>query len=146
MLPDGKISEVNLQVDKSELDDRLAKNLSRLEDWYTAEFDRRLLDLAQILHEELQSQVEEIRVQYEDRYQQLTQKSEQQSQDRTPPVELSDEISRCEMNVAKCTAELERLVADDSVALGRLLQIRSEELELKAYLRGLKFFSSRTSR
>ena len=28
---------------------------------------------------------------------------------------------------------------DDSVAIGRLLQIRTQELELKAYLRGLNF-------
>jgi hypothetical protein len=33
-------------------------------------------------------------------------------------------------------------VPDDSIALGELLKIRAQELELKAYVRGLKFLGT----
>lgn len=33
------------------------------------------------------------------------------------------------------------LVKDDSAALGLLMKIRTQELEMKAYLRGLKFLA-----
>jgi hypothetical protein len=41
--------------------------------------------------------------------------------------------------------ELESMVADDTVNLGLLLQKRNQQLELKAYLRGLKFDRSEGS-
>jgi len=136
MLPDGSIDEENIEK-------RFVKHLRSLETWYTAELERRLKDLAEILNTELKSQVEELRTQYEQRYQDFQQKAARLPQVQSPPPEVFEEITRSEASVAKCAAELERLVADDSVALGQILKVRSQELELKAYIRGLKFLRAR---
>ena len=94
------------------------------------------------MHAELQSQVEEIRGQYEERQQ----KSQQEAAEVPPVQTLSqvvEEISRCEESVAQHTAELERLLVKDyPAALGKLMKIRTQELELKPYLRGLKFLAN----
>jgi uncharacterized membrane-anchored protein len=60
-------------------------------------------------------------------------------QGQAPAATLAEEIARTETRMAECAAQMEKLLTDDSVVLGRLLQMRNEQLELKAYIRGLKF-------
>jgi hypothetical protein len=76
----------------------------------------------------------------------LQEKPDEQLTQQGAPQVVIEEISRSEIMAAEHAAEFERLVADDSVVLGRLLQIRSQELDLKAYIRGLKFFSAALGR
>ena len=142
MLPDECMQEEDRSSEGVDLKGRLVKQLRSLENWYSAELERHIKDLAEIVHSELQSQVEEIRGQYEEHQQ----KSQQEAAEVPPVQTLSqvvEEISRCEASVAQHTAELERLlVKEDPAALGKLMKIRTQELELKAYLRGLKFLAN----
>ena len=140
MSPDN-LNEDDTHVKRGGTDNRLINHLRSLEDWYAAEFERHLKDLAEILNVELQSEVEEVRTQYEERYKGLQQKSAQLLRKSNSLREVSEEITRCEERVAQCASELERLVPDDSISLGKLLKIRAQQLEMKAYIRGLKFLS-----
>lgn len=105
---------------------------------------------------ELKSEIEKIRKECEER---LSEKAAQWETQRTQLMEeieelrrkspsqlVQDEISATEAvmkaSQSKTSRELERLIPDAAV-LGRLLQIRVEELEMKAYLRGLKFRSDK---
>jgi hypothetical protein len=54
-------------------------------------------------------------------------------------AELSQEIERVEIEIKKCEVELGAWVSGDDVAFGRLFRIRTERLQLEAYLRGLRF-------
>jgi len=142
MVPDESVQEGAGSLEGADVKDRLLKQLRSLEDWYSEELERHVKDLADIVNSELQSQVEEIRSQYQERRQES-----QQALAQLPPVQnssqVAQEISRCETSVAQCTAELERLlVREDNAALGLLMKIRTQELELKAYLRGLKFLAN----
>jgi hypothetical protein len=53
--------------------------------------------------------------------------------------ELSREIERVGDEIRKCEAEIGAWVAGDDATTGRLFRIRTERLQLEAYLRGLKF-------
>src|SRR5262245_51366625 len=94
---------------------RLISHLRSLENWYAAEFERHLKDLAEILNVEFQSEVEEVRTQYEERYKGLQQKSAQLLQGPNSHREVSEEITRCEERLAQCSSELEQIVPDDSI-------------------------------
>jgi hypothetical protein len=132
--------EEEIRVDGLEIADRLAKHVRTLETWYSTEFERRMNEMAKILRAELQVQMEEVRVQYEDCSRALQEKLKTGPSLGQGSLEhVLKEIARVEADASRCTADLERMVADDSVAIGRLLQIRTQELELKAYLRGLNF-------
>jgi hypothetical protein len=101
---------------------------------------------------ELNNRVEAIRREYEERL--YAQASEWQSEraqlireiqelrKRVPSKDVQDEISATETvmgaTVNKTSRELERLIPD-TTSLLKLLQSRVEELEMRAYLRGLKF-------
>lgn len=54
-------------------------------------------------------------------------------------TELSREIERVEGEIRKCEEALGAWVAGDDVATGRLFRVRTERLQLEAYLRGLRF-------
>ena len=59
---------------------------------------------------------------------------------REPEVEeLMREIARVEAELMRCEAEIEARVAGDDAGLGGLFRIRTERLQLEAYLRGLRF-------
>ena len=135
--------EEEIRVDGLEIADRLAKHVRTLETWYSTEFERRLNEMAKVLRAELQVQLEEVRAQYESGSRALQEKlkvGQPAGQASQASMEhVLKEIARVEADASRCTADLERMVADDSVAIGRLLQIRNQELELKAYLRGLNF-------
>jgi hypothetical protein len=135
-----------------------------IEHWYLQDFEKRVKVLAaqlrsQITEElktqfdsELNNRVEAIRREYEERL--YVQASEWQSEraqlireiqelrKRVPSKDVQDEISATEAvmgaTVSKTSRELERLIPD-TTSLLKLLQSRVEELEMKAYLRGLKF-------
>jgi hypothetical protein len=145
MCPDS-LNEDDTQVKGDGTENRLMNHLRSLENWYAAEFERHLKDLAEILNVELQSEVEEVRTEYEERYKGLHQKSAQLLQRPNSFREVSEEITRCEETVAQCASELERLVPDDSISLGKVLKIRAQQLETKAYIRGLKFLSGLDSK
>ena len=130
----------DIHIDRVDVKDRVVNRVRSLEDWYSAELGRRLADLAEILNAELQSQIEEVQSEYEKRCQDIQKNSVQLPQGHNQ--KLLDEITRSERDAAKCAAKLETLVPDDSVALGELLKIRAQELELKSYVRGLKFLGS----
>lgn len=53
--------------------------------------------------------------------------------------ELSREIERVEGEIRKCEEALGAWVAGDDVAMGQLFRIRTERLQLEAYLQGLRF-------
>jgi len=138
-MPEGSMHVGDIRVDANDVKDRVVNRVRSLEDWYSAELGRRLADLAQILNAELKSQVEEVQAEYEKRCQDLQKNSMQLPQGHSQ--KLLDEITRSERDAATCAARLETLVPDDSIALGELLKIRAQELELKAYVRGLKFLA-----
>jgi len=137
---DASIHGGDIQVDGNDVKDRVVNRVRALEDWYSKELGRRLEDLAEILNAELQAQIEEVQAEYEKRCQDLQKNSAQVP--RGHSQKLLDEITRSERDAATCAVRLETLVPDDSVALGELLKIRAQELELKAYVRGLKFLGS----
>lgn len=113
--------------------DRVLKTVQELQTWYAAEFERRLAAVSEILHTQLKSQIKE------------------GTGVAQPPLlnapivdassreKLLEEIQRTEEVANKCASELERMVADDAVNLGLLLQMRNQQLEVKAYLRGLRY-------
>ncbi|HEX5000491.1 MAG TPA: hypothetical protein VFY29_19870 [Terriglobia bacterium] len=117
------------------------RRLQSLEAWYQAESERHLDDLSKILQAEVQAEIAEIRKQYEQRVPGSIVPAPVSGQNPHAPQGLVDEITRSEADVARYTEELERLVADDSVELSRILQVRSKELEMKAYIRGLRFYT-----
>jgi hypothetical protein len=149
---------------------RLIDNVRSLEQWYAADFERRVASLTEILKnqitEELKSQfsselnayVERARSQFEERL--YTQASQWQLQRESLEKELEElrrklpsndvlkEITAMEAAVSKYTnrgsLDLEGLTLN-SGSLGKLLQGAVEELETKAYLRGLKFRLPNTS-
>ena len=113
--------------------DRVLKNVQELQSWYAAEFERRLAAVSEILHSQLQSQVQAAAGAAERPLLPAP------ITDAFSREKLLEEIKRTEDVANKCAAELERMVADDGVNLGLLLQMRNQQLEVKAYLRGLRY-------
>jgi hypothetical protein len=144
--------------------DRLIDGVRSLEQWYAADFERRVAGLTELLKNqiseelraqfsvELNSHVERIRRQYEERiYTQagqwesqrvLLEKEIEDLRRRVPSGDVMNEIASTEAVVGasmdKGSLEIQRLIPD-AASLSKLLQSRIEELETKAYLRGLKF-------
>lgn len=144
--------------------DRLIDGVRSLEQWYAADFERRISGLTELLKlqiteelrtqfsSELNSHVERVRKQYEERiYAQAGQwESQRQALEReieelkrkVPSTDVMSEIASAEAMVSasqdRGSLELERLIPD-TASLGKLLQARVEDLTMKAYLRGLKF-------
>ncbi|HET9220826.1 MAG TPA: hypothetical protein VFR18_27850 [Terriglobia bacterium] len=143
---------------------RLTDTVRSLEQWYAADFERRVNGLTEVLKSqiseelraqyaaELNAQVERVQKQYEER---MTTQSRQWDQQRdsmekeiaelrkkVPNNDVITEIAATEaimtVSADRSARELER-VAPDAASLGRVLQARIEELETRAYLRGLKF-------
>jgi hypothetical protein len=143
---------------------RLTDSIRSLEQWYAADFERRVTGLTEILKnqisEELRAhysaeasaQVDRVQKQYEERLAMQTRQWEMQRESlmreidelrrKVPNNDVMTEITATEaimtVSVDRSTRELERM-APDAASLGRMLQARIEELETKAYLRGLKF-------
>src|SRR5215471_10882268 len=134
---DGSMHVGDIRIDGTDIKERVVNRVRSLEEWYSAELGRRLTDLAEILNAELEARVEAVQAEYEKRSQDFQKNSIQLP--RGHSQKLLDEITRSERDAATCAVRLETLVPDDSIALGELLKIRAQELELKAYVRGLKF-------
>jgi len=122
------------------IEERLTMQVRALEAWYAAEFERRLTELTEMLKLQLQIQIEELQQHYK-RREKTIQENLQTSTAAHSAKNLLEEIKRTEAIAQKCASELERMVGDDSVNLGLLLQMRNQQLEVRAYLRGLKFAS-----
>ena len=141
--------------------DRLVDGVRSLEQWYAVDFERRVAGLTEMLRSqiaqelraqfqsELNAQVERLRREYDERLSGRERAWEQEREclqseidelrRKVPSQDVMNEISAAEAVVeGSLDTELERLIPN-AVALARLLQERVEDLEAKAYLRGLKF-------
>ena len=144
--------------------DRLVDGVRSLEQWYAVDFERRVAGLTEMLRsqitEELRTQfsqelgahVERIQREYDDRFSkqarewhvmlETRQKEIEELRLKIPTNDVMGEIAAAEAAVSQFaneqSLEIERLIPD-AMTLGRLLQARAEELEKKAYLKGLKF-------
>ena len=150
--------------------DRLAVGVRALEEWYAADFERRVSEITGVLRtqisEELRAQfttelnasTERTRKQFEERaYMQFERwEAERQSmkkeieelQSRLPGNELFNEISATESSIGRAQEEFRIDGARDissADALGQLLQKKAQQLELQAYLKGLKFACDRSA-
>ena len=149
--------------------DRLAEGVRALEEWYAADFERRVTEITGVLRtqisEELRAQfttelnasTERTRKQYEERaYMQferweservLLKKEIEELQSRLPGKDIFNEIAFTESAIGKsqeeCRHDVERDIASAD-ALGQLLQKRAQQLELQAYLKGLNYAVERT--
>jgi hypothetical protein len=127
------------------VEERVVNQVRTLQAWYAAELERRLAALTEVFKTHLQIQVEELQQHYERRAHMLQaslqtlQANAQASAGAHNPEKLVEEIQRTEVVLQKCASELERMVADDTVNLGQMLQKRNQQLEVRAYLRGLKY-------
>jgi len=143
---------------------RLTDSIRSLEQWYAADFERRVTGLTEVLKNqiteelrahyssELNAQVDKVQKQYEDRLSTQMRQWEMQRETlmreidelrrKVPNNDVMTEIAATEaimtVSVDRSNREFER-VAPDAASLSRILQARIEELETKAYLRGLKF-------
>jgi len=150
--------------------DRLTVGVRALEEWYSADFERRVSEITGVLKtqigDELRAQFttelnaasERTRKQFEERAymqferweseRQAMKKEVEELQSRLPGKALFDEIASTESCIGKSQAE-SRMEADRDItsadALGQLLQKRAQQLELQAYLRGLKFAVDRAT-
>ena len=144
--------------------DRFADSIRSLERWYAADFERRVAGLAEVLKNqvteemrahyssEMNAHVERARSQYEERMATQTRQWEIQREAmqreieelrrKVPSNDVLGEIAATEnivsLSMERNSREFERMTPD-AASLGRILQSRVEELETKAYLRGLKF-------
>lgn len=149
--------------------DRLAVGVRALEEWYAADFERRVTEITGVLRnqisEELRAQfttelnasVERTRKQYEERaYMQFERweservslkKEIEELQSRLPGKDIFNEIAVTESAIGRSQEEYRHGVERDIAsadALGQLLQKRAQQLEFQAYLKGLKFAVDRT--
>lgn len=149
--------------------DRLAGGVRALEEWYAADFERRVTEITGVLRnqisEELRAQfttelnasTERTRKQFEERsYMQFEKweterfslkKEIDELQNRLPSKDLLNEIAVTESAIgrsqAECRLDAERDIASAD-ALGQLLQKRAQQLELQSYLKGLKYAVDQT--
>ena len=159
----GSMPANEAQSKGAPIEERVVKQVQALEAWYAAEFEKRLSALTEMLKMQPQIQIEELQQHYERREKAILDKAAldkavlekanlEKAQATVPtvvavhnaahdPEKLLEEIKRTEAVAQKCAAELERMVGDDSVNLGLLLQMRNHQLEVRAYLRGLKYGS-----
>lgn len=154
----GSMRANEAQSKGAPIEERVVKQVQALEAWYAVEFEKRLNALTEMLKMQLQIQIEELQQHYERREKAILDKAAldkanlEKAQAAVPtvaavhsaahePEKLLEEIKRTEAVARKCAAELERMVGDDSVNLGLLLQMRNHQLEVRAYLRGLKYGS-----
>ena len=143
---------------------RLTDTVRSLEQWYAADFERRVTGLTEVLRNqiteelrahysaELSAQVDRVQKQYEERMaiqarqwdvqRETLEKEVAELRRKVPTNDVMTEIAATEaimsVSVDRSNRELER-VTPDAASLGRVVQSRIEELETKAYLRGLKF-------
>jgi|SRR3954470_17351061 len=149
--------------------DRLAVGVRALEEWYAADFERRVTEITGVLRnqisEELRAQFttelnassERTRKQFEERaYMQFERweidraalkKEIEDLQSRLPGKDLLNEIGVTESAIGRAQTE-SRFDAEREItsadALGQLLQKKAQQLELQAYLKGLKYAVDRT--
>jgi hypothetical protein len=144
--------------------DRLTQRVQSLEQWYAADFERRISALAALMENqirqelraqfmtELNTRMQQVRKHYEESIsaqfgrwesqRQLLLNEIEELRRKVPGDELMAEIAATEkvLNASenKVSLELQQLVPDAS-SIGNLLQSRVEGMSLKAYLRGLKY-------
>ena len=150
--------------------DRLAVGVRALEEWYAADFERRVTEITGVLRTqisdelraqfttELNAAAERTRKQFEERaYMQferweservsMKKEIEELQKSQLPGKELLNEIAVTEAAIgrsqAECKLDTERDV-DSAEVLTQLMQRKAQQLELQAYLRGLKYAMDRT--
>jgi hypothetical protein len=135
---------------------QLVGNVKILEEWYSSTFRRRITEITELLTAQIS---EEVRVQYEiegkslivpangpsdETVEALRNEIAQLKRGAAPSVGL-EEIDRIEKQIHEIETELEHSFTVDSVPLSRLLQLRTTQTDLKSYLRGLKYFTGKSS-
>ena len=143
----GSMIEKDTESPELKVEERVVNEVRTLEAFYSTEFERRLNELAVMLNTQLEARVEAVRMHFQQQYQALQQQATRADQVHSTPAsgpsapskEILEELERVEASARECAATLERMVADDGVPMGKLLQLRNQEVELKAYIRGLKF-------
>ena len=159
--PDAALGSFSAPLPKL---DRFITGVHVLEQWYAADFERRVAALTTLLEKQIREElraefsaelnvhVQRLRKQYEESIyaqfsrwesqRQALEKEVAELRRRVPGDVVFAEIASTAKVLAASTdkdsLELQQLMPDAS-SLGRLLQSRVEELTLKAYLRGLKF-------
>jgi hypothetical protein len=143
--------------------DLLADKIRSLEQWYAADFERRVSSITELLKarisEELQAQFkteqeqqsQRVRQEYEERlYNSMgdwsTQKAAMQKEieelkGKAPSAKLQAEIASVEAALGRYES-VGNAALDGQASpaqLSRMLQGKAEEMEMRAYLRGLKF-------
>lgn len=143
---------------------RLTDTIRSVEQWYAADFERRVTGLTEVLKNqineelrahyllELNAQLDKVQNLYEERLAMQTRQWDMQRESlvreieelrrKVPTKDVMSEITATEATITvasdRTNREFERM-GPDAASLGRILQARIEELETKAYLRGLKF-------
>lgn len=114
--------------------------------WYASEFDRRLIELAEVLKTEITEQlsaqfnlelerrVASLRGEYEERLQ-----AANASPAASATPDLLEEIAAVQEDLDKKEAEMASSLTDDSFPLGVILRMRGEKMALSSYLKGLNF-------
>jgi len=144
--------------------DRLISGVRALEQWYAADFEKRITAMVAMLETqirqelraeftaELSAQAARTREQYEesvyeqfgkwDLQRQLLEKEIAELRAKAPSNNLLAEIAATEKTLAsseeKASQELQQLMPD-AASISRMLQARVDQMTLQAYLRGLKF-------
>jgi hypothetical protein len=140
---------------------RLVQGLQTMEDLYAARFKERIAEVTELLREqiteelreqfdtELQASVEVIRTQFEERQYQASSQWDSERQLLNEEIlrlrvqrngkAVLEEIAHTEKDIERGAEELHRQINDPSVALSELMRIKARQVELKAYLGGLRF-------
>src|SRR5215207_5111864 len=93
------------------IEDRVVKHVRDLEAWYSAEFERRLAELTEILNAQVQTQIQELRAHYEVEKRASAERPQPLLSSALTPEKILQEINRNETMAQKCSSELERMVA-----------------------------------
>src|SRR5262245_18083257 len=140
--------------------DQLMSGVRALEQFYAADFERRLVELTELLRKqitaelrseyssELNQQVETTKRHYDERLRgqchqaqhKLLEKENEELKQQLKNV--SQEIAATEAMLTKYATNARReaeYAVSDAASLGKLLQVRLGELEMRAYLNGLRF-------
>ena len=128
-----------------------------LDSWYTADFERRLGEIMQLLQTqivertraeftlELQSRVNSVQSQYEESKRQwdsdrrAMQDEIQNLRTQNANSGVLEEIARTKETLQKNKLELDKLMAEDPFPFARILRLKVECQNLEAYLTGLTF-------
>jgi hypothetical protein len=141
--------------------DKPSDVVKSLEAWYASDFERRITELTELLQiqitqqmreqfvSELESRVESLRGEYEARMDSQFEKWEsdrkamqeemENLRKHDPVFGLRKEIDSTEAILREKDVALRKMMSDDSLPLGSIMEVRVERAELMGYLKALNF-------